>query len=164
MSIRKNGEIIAGTPNLYDTTGQNTDGAMTQKATTDELENKADLDLANVSNADMLSKFRASGQIYLKTTYVSGTSGYNIWSNGYCEQWGRTSVNGDTSGTTATLVKTMANTNYCVVGSLNGITQGTDNGFSIAPSSTTKIIMSNSDASKRTILWKVSGYLASGQY
>ena len=25
---------------------------------------------------------------YLKDTYVNGTSGYRIWSDGYCEQWG----------------------------------------------------------------------------
>ncbi|MCQ2740057.1 MAG: phage tail protein, partial [bacterium] len=54
---------------------------------------------------------------YLKATYVSGQSGYNIWSNGYCEQWGVQS-NLDSSGTgqrTITLLKTYSSTDYVIL-------------------------------------------------
>lgn len=49
-SILGSGNIdIAGKQILYSTTGNNTDGAMTQKATTTELNNKADVDLSNLT-------------------------------------------------------------------------------------------------------------------
>ena len=46
-------------------------------------------------------------------SYVSGTSGYFIWSNGFKEQWGVTSNTG-TSNYTVTLLKNFSNTNYFV--------------------------------------------------
>ena len=50
-----------------------------------DLNGKADTDLSNVP---------ASKGI-LAESYVNGTSGYNVYSNGYCEQWGQVS---DASG------------------------------------------------------------------
>lgn len=34
---------------------------------------------------------------YITETYVNGTSGYRVWSDGYCEQWGRITVGQDAS-------------------------------------------------------------------
>lgn len=49
-SLLGSGNIdIVGKQILYSTTGNNTDGAMTQKATTTELNNKADIDLSNLT-------------------------------------------------------------------------------------------------------------------
>ena len=47
---------------------------------------------------------------YIKNTYVNGTSGYRIWSDGYCEQWGYSS----NASTTVNLLKHFINTNYTV--------------------------------------------------
>ena len=44
-------------------------------------------------------------------TYVSGATGYRIYSDGYIEQWGKTTSSGRAT-TTVTLPKAMANTNY----------------------------------------------------
>ena len=45
-------------------------------------------------------------------TYVNGTSGYNLYSNGYCEQWGYSSA---TNTRTITLLKSYNNTSYIPV-------------------------------------------------
>lgn len=50
MSIYKGNRVVAGTYPLYGTTGESTAGPMTQKATTDALSEKADVDLANTTN------------------------------------------------------------------------------------------------------------------
>ena len=47
---------------------------------------------------------------YIKNTYVNGTSGYRIWSDGYCEQWGH--IGPTSSRTTITFPKKFADTNY----------------------------------------------------
>lgn len=45
-------------------------------------------------------------------TYVNGTSGYNVYSNGYCEQWG---FSGQGNPITVTLLKTYKNSNYSIL-------------------------------------------------
>ena len=92
---------------------------------------------------------------YLKHTYVSGTSGYNIWSNGYCEQWGHASAGSQT----ITLLKTYANTNYNVTSTpYTTLNRNINNRiYSLATSSFASY---NEDA----VFWKACGYLASGQY
>lgn len=47
---------------------------------------------------------------YITETYVSGKSGYRVWSDGYCEQWGR----GAEGNTAVTFLKPFKNTNYLV--------------------------------------------------
>ena len=41
--------------------------------------------LVNIQNEKL---DRSSVKAYMVQAYVSGTSGYNVYSNGYCEQWG----------------------------------------------------------------------------
>jgi hypothetical protein len=65
---------------------------------TTTLTNKVDLSGSN-------AKFP-----YITATYVNGTSGYIIYSNGYCEQWGYSTYNSE--GTTVSFLKTFINTNY----------------------------------------------------
>jgi hypothetical protein len=64
------------------------------------LENKADV---NGGNTDF---------IYVIETYIDGTEGYRIWSDMYCEQWGK--VDNKTAKKTVTLLRQMANTNYTI--------------------------------------------------
>lgn len=102
---------------------------------------------------------------YLKTTYVSGTSGYNIWSNGYCEQWGRTPANAGSY--TVTLAKKYNNKNFNAIGvqgSTNISGTGGSDGAIIFISDTNKIYIDQRWQNTRFTFWKTSGYLASGQY
>lgn len=62
MSLYKGNNLISGHQVLYSTTGNNTDGAMTQSVTTTELNGKADTDLSNLS---------ATGQKVLDGQWVS---------------------------------------------------------------------------------------------
>lgn len=48
---------------------------------------------------------------YIEKTYVNGTSGYNLYSNGYCKQWGRVPA-GEDSDYTITLLQPYKNTDY----------------------------------------------------
>lgn len=48
-------------------------------------------------------------------TYTNGTSGYRLWADGYCEQWGRVQTPSHQYGqTTVDLLKTMADKNYSI--------------------------------------------------
>jgi len=59
-------------PEVYTTTGQNTDGYMTQKAVTDALENKADLSYVVSGLASKADNSSVSAALALKAdkTYV----------------------------------------------------------------------------------------------
>lgn len=101
-------------------------------------------------------------KIYLKTAYVNGTSGYNIWSNGYCEQWGRSNAS---TGNVATisLFKTYKDTNWCLITTPFG--DNSTNGAwwsSFGLSRGTKNFTTRTAG--QTIVWRACGYLAEGQY
>lgn len=49
---------------------------------------------------------------YVTSTYVSGTQGYRIWSDGFIEQWGKVVVPGENRNSTLTFQKPFKNTNY----------------------------------------------------
>lgn len=103
--------------------------------------------------------------VYLKTAYVSGTSGYNIYSNGYCEQWG-SGVNVNTgSSTLVNLLKTYRDTNYSVFSTSNGdyYGQGQANNSAIKTSNSS-ITLTNGSHINCPFSWETKGYLASGQY
>lgn len=51
---------------------------------------------------------------YLKDTYVNGTSGYRIWSDGYCEQWGISPTTNSYGTQTINLLKKYTDINYNV--------------------------------------------------
>ncbi len=65
-----------------------------------DLNGKADTDLSNVPTTKGI----------LTESYINGTSGYRVYADNYCVQWGRFyGISG-----TITLLKSYADTNYCV--------------------------------------------------
>ena len=88
---------------IYQTTGQNTDGAMSQKAITDVLNNKADKDLSNVSFPGVIYGHAVTGsgdrvvKIYMSN---DGKTWYREWRSGWKDcgliltggSWGNKSV------------------------------------------------------------------------
>ena len=60
---------------------------------------------------------------HITETYVNGTSGYRVWSDGYCEQWGTLTATNDEQ--TITFLKPFANTNYFIVKNLGGTNTST---------------------------------------
>lgn len=86
----------------------------------------------------------ANSKGYVTATWVSGTSGYRKWSDGYIEQWGQTST-----GKTVSLHTAFSNSNYAVLG-----TRTTTNGSEVSLcfySRTTTSFYANS-------VWVGSGY------
>lgn len=97
--------------------------------------------------------------VQLITTYVSGASGYNIWSNGYCEQWGRTP---DAKTTTVTFLKTFTNSQYCVTASCTSVVGHSAWNLRVINTNEAKMEISSYDSCVKQ--WCARGYLASNQY
>lgn len=75
---------------------------------------------ATVQNANLIDAGRMQEQItninalsrgYLVQSYVNGTSGYRVYSDGWCEQWGRITVGLDSS-VIVTFLKPFMNASY----------------------------------------------------
>lgn len=99
------------------------------------------------------------------STYVNGTSGYNIWSNGFCEQWGHVSSIAKQTYSTITLLKKMKDTNYNMSATGTEVTGSGDNGaMNVAnPTVSTFQIFNSSDLAAGSY-WQVKGYLAASEY
>lgn len=108
--------------------------------------------------------------VQLITTYVSGTSGYNIWSNGYCEQWGKSTCSSK-SGNTVQLAKTYKNTDYNIETDFVGNSTGDIYNYfkAVINVNTSSFVWyltmgSSLTVNGKIISWKTSGYLAEDQY
>ena len=91
-------------------------------------------------------------QVIIKT-YTNGTSGYRIWSDGYCEQWGVTG----TSTNTITLLLSFADTNYNIQ-----FSQQTNTQYQSIKSKTVNGFVLQGSTSYQN--WVCRGYLAEGEY
>jgi hypothetical protein len=118
------------------------------------LANKVDLDGNNATFPHIID------------TYTEGTSGYIVWSNGYCEQWGDINFNGNYTTNVITLFKTYANTDYSIFQSRRRATISTETAVVAAgvTTSTSSFTISLSSSYTWWGWWKTSGYLASGEY
>ena len=134
----------------------------------------------NVITSTYLKKTEAAEQLASKVdtsslvecqvvinTYVNGTSGYRIWSDGYCEQWGRGALN-EVATTTITLLKAYKDTNYSVsaVSITASTAQDTEAGLQCTPISATQITLTAHyiNPNNQTACWETKGYLAEGEY
>lgn len=110
------------------------------------------------------SEFNATPHIV--ETYENGTSGYNVYSNGYCEQWGKLNIAYSANiynHYTITLLKPYKNTNYNIL-ALSG-----DRGY-IHYSNIAYTTINNNNwvlstystgaAQNSTAYWKTCGYIA----
>lgn len=71
--------------------------------------NAVQADLTQIKSAIApLSKTSA----YVTKTYVSGTQGYRVWSDGFIEQWGKIYISGANVDNTLTFQKPFKNTDY----------------------------------------------------
>lgn len=91
--------------------------------------------------------------------YINGTSGYRVWSDGYCEQWGYVlSVN---KTTTITLLKKMIDTNYSITCTGTEATGEKDNGSMNAYNpTTTEFNIYNTSDNVSNCYWKATGYIS----
>lgn len=100
---------------------------------------------------------------YVKETYINGTSGYRIYNDGYCEQWGYITWS-DNPVTEIALLKTFADTNYLLFFQDQGTTQDmSNNGISIHTKEKSSFKFNPYD-NNRAMNWLAKGYLEEGQY
>ena len=59
-----------------------------------------------------IDELDAKKPIYIIEAYVDGKTGYNLYSNGFCEQWGTAEGGGTRTALVVSLPKPYANTNY----------------------------------------------------
>lgn len=110
------------------------------KCVYDELTNKADTDLSNVPTSKGI----------LTESYVNGTSGYRVYADNYCVQWGRfTGKSG-----TITLLKSYADTNYSVAYS----SAARISWFCI-PSTVNTMIVASDSSNSYDCYWITTGFI-----
>ena len=96
-------------------------------------------------------------------TYVNGTSGYRIWSDGYCEQWGYTTWSSNPIPQIIFL-KEFTDTNYTLFFQDAGTAQDQFNdGISIYLKSVESFKFAPY-TDNRAMNWIAKGYLAQGEY
>lgn len=117
-----------------------------------DLSNKVDIDLANCTRP------------YVIETYQNGASWYRIWSDGWCEQGGRTGEINNVSTATINLLQPYKDGNYQVqmTGCLGGATMRSIIG-TVQEFNTDSFVMyyTNTQDSKTGVLqWEAKGYIA----
>lgn len=122
---------------------------------------------ANTNSINAINQKAQINAVYLKTTYRNGASGYNIWSNGFCQQWGRMYGSGDNRWVTCYLLKDYGSTDYSLtIGIL-----GTQNNDSVKywnvgyESKANGSFQAWANPSYQTYKdWQTCGYLPAGTY
>lgn len=118
-----------------------------------ELETKVDLE-------DMVA-FDMKEVPCVVETYVNGTSWYRVYSDGWCEQGGKTSQQAH-SGITINLLKPYANANYTITISTQNLTSNvhTTNVSNITASAFKVTSNYGGTDSTGIVAWMTSGYIA----
>lgn len=135
-----------------------------------EIEKKANVSLDNVApTKDFANTLNNANITTIIETYLTGRSGYNIYSNGYCEQWGQNSPNVPASGKLQiSFLKKFKNTAYYVLLSQTGTTADVSNfGFCGCVSgffTQESFVIKNTANAETTYFWRACGYLAEGEY
>ena len=94
-------------------------------------------------------------------TYQNGSSGYRVWSDGWCEQWGR--VSSGQSNINVSFLKAFSNTNYNAQATSLTNANGVSSDGSIGVLTATGMTIIN-NGYRYPMIWKVEGYLAEGTY
>ena len=107
---------------------------------------------------------RATGATVVDT-YVSGTSWYRVWSDGWIEQGGRLAYGSSSTATTVSLLKPMSDTNFHCQVTLFGATSGYNNtvhGVYTTVWNITQTSFTTQRYTANTIqhMWRVEGYMA----
>lgn len=122
---------------------------------------------ATVQNANLIDAGRMQEQItninapsrgYLVESYVNGTSGYRVYSDGWCEQWGRIIVGLDAS-VSVTFLKPFMNASYYANWiSCNGCTLNGEGTRACDNLTTTSMRIYNGQDSAMLANWYACGY------
>lgn len=127
---------------------------------------------ATVQNANLIDAGRIGEQLagkldrnaikaYITETYVNSTSGYNIYSNGYCEQWGFIPSQTRNDNLQVTLLKEFVDTNYNLITNKWVVTNATNAvvAYSLYTKNKTTSGFTTSIDPNITCSWRASGYI-----
>lgn len=110
--------------------------------------------------------FLTSGNVasYVTESSHTGLSGYRLWSDGYCEQWGYV-TKGSGVATTITLSKAYADTNYNITGAVEGASGSTSNmtvssALIVVTDSKTKSSFQTYQSTVAGKYWRTTGYVS----
>ena len=97
-------------------------------------------------------------QLQIIESYVNGTEGYNVYSNGYCEQWGQFFY---VANGTITLLKEYKAPNYCILLTDTDVsdTGGVATSTAVSNRTVNSITLSTTSEADN-IFWKTCGYIA----
>lgn len=122
---------------------------------------------ATVQNANLIDAGRMQEQItninapsrgYLVQSYVNGTSGYRVYSDGWCEQWGRITI-GQDAFVSVTFLKPFMNASYYANWiSCNGETQNGEGTRACDNLTTTSMRIYNGQDCTMLANWYTCGY------
>lgn len=112
-----------------------------------DLNTKADTDLSNVPTSKGI----------LTESYVNGTSGYRVYSDGWCEQWGYTAIS--SAGQMVNLLKSYVNTNYVITASGGTRQYGNTACYDKTTSSFKAWTSDNDSFNASNLNWKAEGYI-----
>jgi hypothetical protein len=125
-----------------------------------DLNGKADVDFGNVNNTNNIAAthLNTAGIRTVIETYVNGTSWYRVYSDGWCEQGGRSS---GATGRVVSLLKHYANTNYIVLttGHTNSNASWWGDYSGLPFNLTTSQFQIATVDSDRPVFWQASGYI-----
>ena len=120
-----------------------------------------------INNSQIWQGLTATNNVYptvqtpavVVDSYINGTSGYRVYSDGYCEQWGYVLSVKKTA--TITLLKEMIDTNYSIICTGTEATGGNDNGSMNAYNpTTTGFNIYNTSDNVSNCYWRVYGYIS----
>lgn len=96
---------------------------------------------------------------HIVETYHNGTNWYRVWSDGWCEQGGRTTSYSGAGYQTITLLKQMADTNYTLLNCNNSTASRGDQRDAYIISET-QIGVGYDNSQSSGAIWKVEGYIS----
>lgn len=128
----------------------------------DTLQNADLINIARIQ--EQITDINAQSRGYLVESYTDGTSGYRLYSDGYCEQWGYSDQD-ENSLRTITFLKPYKDTNYVVtLGDSNIGMSNTNSRIAKIASITTKNmvvtgIFNNAIGANFHFYWRTCGYV-----
>ena len=118
------------------------------------VQNLEMLNVGRVMEEAVLRSSLVEAQVVIET-YQNGSSGYRIWSDGYCEQWG---ITGNGANQVITLLKPYISNDYVIlVGQY--YSAGTDMLGTVKPDSKTQTGFTITGHANVSFNWQTSGYI-----
>lgn len=135
------------------------------------ITNEAEIDVSNLMNDVQYIQNLLETKIgktecpaYITDTYVNDTSGYTIYSNGLCEQWGKSDLCTPAVKVTIALMLNYKDTNYNItISDLGSYTPSPEANDAISDVTSTNFKISSGSAGSHNKFWRTIGYVDLGE-